>query len=416
MSGSSLNIINYSNTGTQAQRTYNGDTVEDLVESSFITKKDYTRKLAFGSSLIEIQPSSGSSKLGSSQTFKISDDIDTVGDLYFSIDLAYKKSVGSTGKRYLPEFSICTLIKKITIFINGSIYQELRGADIIAYNFTTLSAPEFSTFYNTSRGYYYKDRGFFSFINSGNLERIETKAVFKLPVFFNGGPESSYIKLQNINENFNIKIEYADTIEEAFGEFLTGSTVEKVHDFNVSIFNRVYNISNIERSIMINNTFAKIHRLNQGVVYHNDNDQELIRIDLSFVSLLASHITILGRYRGSEYYANIEYVELFFDGKSYCGRIPGLMLLVANESPHSQLEVREGFIGNFLCYVLQLSSRYYSEDGIPFNMYSKIELVIKFNNLYIKTGNFQYNPEEVYITTFGTKSVVYKNGRSSSPF
>lgn len=421
MTGSSLNIINYSNTGTQAQRTYNGDTIEDSVESSFITKKDYTRKLAFGSSLVEIHPSSGSSKLGSAQTFKIPDNIDAVGDIYFNIDFAYKKTAGFTSNRRLTEFGLCTLIKKITVYINGSIYQEFRGADIIMSNFTNLTPGEFSTFYNITRGYYHKDRAFFPLVYFGGDERIEIKGFFKLPIFFNGGVDNSYIKLQNLNDNISLKIEYAGTIAEAFGDtFSFGvylSSIDTVHDFNVTLFSRIYTIGNLERNLMISNPFAKIHKFNQGVVKNNNDDKDLIKVDLSFVSLLASHISIFGRWRSSEYNAIIEYVELFFDGRSYCGRIPGIMLQVANESPQSQFQVEEGLDSTtFTCYILQLSSGYFSEDGIPFNSYSKIELVIKFNHINLVSGRSNYNPEEIYVTVFGSKSLVYKNGKSSAPF
>ena len=425
MSGSSLNIINYSNTGTQAQRTYNGDTIEDSVESSFVTKKDYIRKLAFGTGINEIHSSSGSSKFGSTQTFKLPDFVDAIGDIYLSMRILYKKKDAST-KRQLPRFGISLLVKKITVEINGSIFQELTGSDIVSYNFTTMSANDFSHFFTLNQGYYMTEHGYVPMDNKIANDPIDSSAIIKLPIFCSGSVDNSYLKLENLNNNFIVKIEYVNTKEDAVGTFASqdkDDRVETIYSFDTALFVRSYTISNLERNLIVSNPVSKIHNFNQGISKSfgpneaGEFGSNICSFDLSFASLLASHITIIGRFLVNNFSSILASAELLFDGESYCGKVPGNLLLVASDKQHDVVSTsttdESGKLFN--CYILQVASKFFSADGIPFNKYAKIELKLEFKQKTV-AGIIYKKPAQISVTVFGTKALVYNNGVSSVPF
>ncbi len=422
MSGSSLNIINYSGVGTQAQRTYNGDTPIDSVESSFITKKDYTRKYIFGSGLNEIHSSSGSSKFGTTQTFKIPDLVDSVGDIYLNVRILYKKK-SESDVRQLPRFSISLLIKKITVEINGSIFQELTGTDIVSYNYTTMNVNDFSHFFALNQGYYMTEYGYTDFSKKAQQDPIDASSIIKLPIFCGGNVDNSFLKLQNFNNNFIIKIEYVDSKIDAVGTF--GDTdiadrVETIYDFTNSLFVRTYTISNLERNLIVSNPVSKIHLFNQGVTEtfskQEAGESSFFTFDLSFTTLLASHITIIGRYLTNVFDAVLSSAELLLDGQSYCGKVPGNLLLVASDKQQDGV-VHEAQTGPrlFNCYILQVASKFFSEDGIPFNRYNKIQLKLEFREKSLR-GDVYKKPTQISVTVFGTKALVYTDGVSSAPF
>lgn len=424
MSGSSLNIINYSNMGAQGQRTYNGSEPIDSVESSFITRKDYIRKYVFGTGISEIQSSSGSSKFTGAQTFKMPDLIDAVGDVYLNIRILYTKSAGII-KRQLPRFSMSLLIKKITVEINGSIFQELTGTDIVSYNYTTMNVNDFSHFFALNQGYYMTEFGYVKMTNRNEDDPIDSSAMIKLPIFCGGKVDNSYLKLQNFNKNFIIKIEYADTKEDAVGSFYEEDTedrVDQIYSFDTSLFVRTYTISDLERNLIVSNPVSKIHAFNQGVTKKFSEDDYLASntcsFDLSFASLLASHITIIGRYFTNLFGAILGTAELLLDGQSYCGKVPGNLLLVASDKQQDVISVETtvDLVGKlFNCYILQIASKFFGEDGIPFNRYNKIELKLEFKQKYARQIQFK-KPPEVSVSVFGTKALVYQDGVSSAPF
>ena len=444
MSGSNLVFNNFTDKGTQGQRLYNGDNPEEEgVYSDFFTERDTIRRYAYSSNLIEISPSSGNSVFGGTQTFHLPTDMDAIGDIFINISCSYRKTFGW---RMINTFALANIINKVYLNLGSITFQELNPFDTVFFNYLNMDHEEFIFFQKILRAYYQPKYGlqelYWPFEDGGTRTADEKNVVhesiafYKLPLFTSGGPKNSFINPVGENrQGLTVKLEYENDQER-----VARSDRHKDFDFKVTLFIRQYVLSRIEKNLILNNNVAKIYNFTQGVELDLD-DSGFNVIDLSFCDIFASHIGILGFFNKnpSEYAvdANIEYVELFLNGKSFSGRVHGLALMMGTDTViknayiNTTGNVSQEGARKFNGYVLQLASKFYGPDSVPFNKFDSIQLKIKWckyinyyeelnDNKFPKTfgsGGYPinnrfdtYHPPKATVTVFGTKVINYING------
>ena len=412
--GAMAPIAGHTGTGHQAQRTAVDLTDVDGVDvvTDFHPDSETSRTLLYGSNFVEIQPSTTGSKLGSSQTFTFSNDVDAIGDMYARIVLELTPAGNATNVAEFPALALARIIDRVEVMVGNSTWQTMENSDVVAMAATMLSKNAYHILDTQARGYQVENNALVYRGHGQKFTGTAKKYECWLPLytFTSGGPARAHLVAGAPHQSVRVKLTYAD--ESVIGANMT--TTSTVGDLSVQLWNRQHIMTNAEREQIRNNTVAKTIRLTQHAEQVASGDTT-VNVELDSFSLLASHLLICTEgaddSAGATNQHFISEAELLLNTSSHSGKLSGAFMrslagnsmgLQTNFTPQDPDSSDVGSEKRRDFYVFPIASTPYGADGCPMNRFDTIRLKL--------TGRFA---GKVHVTCVGTTTAVYKNQAAS---
>jgi len=296
--GAMAPIAGHTGTGHQAQRTAVDLTDVDGVDvvTDFHPDSETSRTLLYGSNFVEIQPSTTGSKLGSSQTFTFSNDVDAIGDMYAHIKIAYTNETLATNFDEFPALMLARIIDRVEVMVGNSTWQTMENSDILAMASTMLENGAYDILDSQGRGFQVEGQALKNRAGkpeseaASNVGLAATKTFYEcwvpLYTFTAGGPARAHLVAGAPHQSVRVKLTYAKN--NIVGPLFQRNNLE---DLTVQLWNRQHIMTNAEREQIRNNTVAKTIRLTQHAEHSASGTKDQF-IELDSFSLLASHLII----------------------------------------------------------------------------------------------------------------------------
>jgi len=326
----------YNGSGTQGLAVTNTITAPDdgEVQSVFWNANDTTRVLLFGSSINEI-PSTGGlgATWGGNQVFTVNNDLDALGDLYLTVNMAlslnFDSNSGPTqsgpgneetfGTLILRQNGLINFIKRVEFMVGTQVWQTVELADILAANITELSEGEYHSLQLNAMGNNRADgASLFTPNYLGGPVYADGKnvsATFKLPVLtktlsalfekFSDQTEDGYLMAAAPHQQVKLKVYFANNGNEIFqgrgvgDSFINWSNTvseKKYGDWSVSLSGKHQIICNAERQQLKNmpQGLPKRIKMTQNASLNVDKfiSQQTVVVDLDHFSLYASYLVV----------------------------------------------------------------------------------------------------------------------------